>query len=152
MQTRRCNLYSQHIASGNIIVLLVTSVATATSVRAFHCLPERASYDDAGNRVSDIVRSCPVRIYHLLLRYSPDYLATRCKFVKNRLDEFIGHLCVGKTATGYIASCRRERHWKLFPSFFYLLSRWNEPRGRVCRRHEQANRYHKEFFDLTVRS
>lgn len=121
---------------------------------------ERARYDDAGNRVSDIVRSCPIRIYHRLLRHSPDYLATRCKPVRNRLGEFIGRPCVGlwKTATADIMSdCRNVRARKgetleIIPKLPYLLSRWNEPRERVGRRHEQASRYNKEFLDLTVRS
>lgn len=78
-------------------------------------LPEqRASYDDVGNRMSDIVRSCSIRIYHRLLRYLPDYLATRCKPVRNRLGEFIGRSCVGlwKTATRYIRllQCAKGRN------------------------------------------
>lgn len=80
----------------------------------FHCLPERARYDDVSNRVSDVVKSCPIRIYHRLLRHSPDYLATRCKPVRNRLGEFIGHSCVGlwgKQQRGYIRlpRCVEER-------------------------------------------
>jgi len=113
---------------------------------------ERASYDDAGSRVSEIVRSHPIRIYYRLLRYSLDYLATRCKPVRNRLDKFIGRSCVGlwKTATR-LSQCAKERG-KVIPKLPYLLSRWNEQRERVSRRHEQANRYSKEFLDLTVRS
>lgn len=95
--------------------------------------------------MSGIVRSYPIRIYHRLLRYSPDYLATRCKPVRNRLGKFIGRSCVGlwKTAMRYIGLprrrvCGRERHWKLFPSFLTCYpvgtSREDESAGATNRR------------------
>lgn len=97
VQMRCCNLYSQHISPDNTLFYWRQTLLPCNRGKRSHVsLPARAS------RQQQAVRHRK-ELFNLNLSpvALPDYLVTRCKYVRNRLGEFIGRLCV-ENSNGYI--------------------------------------------------